>query len=265
MGDKLISHAEAIGLELNIFGKKLEFNINIRRGEMKLSDIVPVARVLCSEITDLSLENNIKNIPCRKGCSACCSRYIVPVSVPEAFRLQEEISVLPENQRESIWSNCLEAARLILKQEPPKSFTQLSEEIYRPDPTDLNLLSDWYSNLNISCPFLRDDLCTIYEQRPLACREHYITGSAKACRGGHAVAEVVDISIQMPTVLGRLAGEIEGKGMEAIMLPLSLIWCEENKRRAERTWPADVLVGRFIEIVQETAAEHEMVFAGQSC
>ncbi len=253
MGDKFTFQAEVIGLELDILGKKVEFNINVGKSRMKLSDIVPQARTICSKIINISLDNNKKVIPCHKSCSACCSRNIVPLSVPEAFRLKEDISNTPENHRETIWNNCLQTARLILKQKPPESFTQQPADISQPNPADLNLLSDWYSNLNISCPFLHEDLCTIYEQRPLACREHFIAGSATACSGGHAGAEVLNIPIQMTTVLGRLAAEIEGTDVEAIMLPLSLIWCEENKQRAERTWPADLLIGRFIEIIQEMA------------
>jgi hypothetical protein len=67
----------------------------------------------------------------------------------------------------------------------------------------------------------------------------------------------------MPTVLGRLAAEFEGTDVEAIMLPLSLVWFEENQQRAERTWPADLLVGRFVEIIQEMADNHSRVSSGQ--
>ena len=263
MGDKSTSCSGIIGLELNIFGKKLEFSIVISTDRMRLADIVSPARDLSSKITKLLLDNNIKNVPCRKGCSDCCSHHVVPLSIPGAFKLVEDISAAPDNIRELIWNNSLQVSKQILQRKPPETFTEIPNGNLQVESFNLKYLSDWYSNLNITCPFLCNGLCIIYEQRPLACREHYITGSAKACRGGHDEAEVIDVPVQMPTVLSRLASELEETDMEAIMLPLSLIWCEENKMRAERTWPADLLVGRFVDIVQEMAEEHTMAFAEQ--
>jgi hypothetical protein len=32
---------------------------------------------------------------------------------------------------------------------------------------------------------------------------------------------------------------------------LALVWCEENRRRDERTWPFAMMVKRFLEIIKE--------------
>ena len=59
--------------------------------------------------------------------------------------------------------------------------------------------------------------------------------------------------VQLPNVLGQLASELEGTGVEAVILPLSLVWFEENPERVERNWPAEMMVKRFVEIVEAMA------------
>jgi len=117
-------------------------------------------------------------------------------------------------------------------------------------PVDLNLVSNWYTNLKLRCPFLYNHACSIYDQRPLACREHFIKGSARACGGLRGVAEVLDMPVQLPNVLGQLASELEGTDVEAVILPLALVWCQENPDRTERSWPAEMMVNRFVDIVE---------------
>jgi len=248
---------QVIGLEFDILGETLNFQIGIGKDRANLADIVPLARTVCTGITNVVVKHARSDgarIPCCEGCSACCSRYLVPLSVPEALRFNEEISAAPAYRRESIWSSCLLSARLILSQKPPKPFMRKADAVSPAGPVDLNLISNWYMSLKLRCPFLYNHTCSIYDQRPLACREHFITGSVRACRGQRGFAEVVEMPVQMPNVLGQLAGELEGTPAEAVILPLALVWGEENLERAERTWPTVIMVERFAEIVKTMAS-----------
>ena len=123
------------------------------------------------------------------------------------------------------------------------------------NPADLALASNWYVGLKLACPFLDNNLCSIYMQRPLACREYFVNGSAGVCRGQRGVAEVVEIPVQLPNALAQLASELEGTSVEAVILPLAPVWCGDNPARAERTWPAAMMVKRFVEIVKAMARE----------
>jgi len=247
------STKKVIGLELDILGETLNFCIGVGKERVKLSDIVPIARSLCNKITNVVVRRTLSEkcrIPCGKGCSACCSRYLVPLSVPEALRLKEEIDAAPAYRRESMLKACLKEARLILSQKPPKPLISQTAEVSPAKSVDLNLVSNWYSSLKLACPFLDNHVCSIYEQRPLACREHYIMGSARACKGLRGDAEVLDMPVRLPNVLGQLASELEGTDVEAVILPLAPVWCEEDPARAKRSWPADLMVKRFVEIVE---------------
>jgi len=170
--------------------------------------------------------------------------------------LKEEISAEPGYRRESMSRACLLAARRIVSQEPPKPFMGQPAQVSPASPVDLDLVSDWYAGFKLACPFLDNNLCTIYERRPLACREYFIKGSAGACKGQGGIAEMVEMPVQVTNVLARLASELEGTRVEAVLLPLALVWCEENPERVERTWPAAMMVERFVEIVKAMAPEN---------
>lgn len=258
-GESCNNATEVIGLELDILGKKVNFSIAVSKGQATLADIVPLARSVCTKITDVVVESICSDggrIPCRKGCAACCGPYLVPLSVPEALRLNEEISAAPPNQRESVLRACLFAARRILSQKPPKPFIGQAAVTSPVNHEELNLFSNWYKSLELSCPFLYNDMCFIYEQRPLACRELFVKGSAEACRGEHGIAELVLMPVKMPNALAQLAGDFEGTTAEAVILPLTLAWYEQNKQRAVRTWPAVMMVKRFLEIVKTMASKN---------
>jgi len=55
--------------------------------------------------------------------------------------------------------------------------------------------------------------------------------------------------------LGQLAGELEQTDVEAVMLPLSFAWAQDNLERAQRTWPAVEMVKRFVEILKQKASK----------
>lgn len=250
---------QVIGLDLDVLGKKVNFSFAVSKGQATLADIVPLARTICTKITDIVVESVCSNgdhIPCCKGCETCCSHYLVPLSVPEAFRLKEEISHTPLSQRESIWQACLLTTRRILSNRPPKLLLDQTDGPSLVGLVDLKRVSDWYKNLKLPCPFLHKGLCTIYDQRPLACREHFIKGSAEACRGERDVAEVVRLPVQMPNALAQLARDFEGTTLEAVLLPLVFLWYEQERPRANKTWPAAMMVERFLEIVKEMASKN---------
>ena len=256
-GDNRDKCAEIICLELDILGKPVNLRIAVGQGQARLADIVPLAQAICTKITDVvveSIRSGGGRIPCSKGCSACCS-FLVPLAVPEALCLKEEILAMPESQRRLMQQSCLLVAQRILKRKPPKSFMGQTTGTSPNSFAEQNMVASWYTNLKLACPFLYRGVCTIYEQRPLACREHFVNGSAGPCSGGRGTAEVVEMPVQVVDALAQLAGELEDTSNEAVILPLALVWCEQNPQRADRTWPAAMMVERFVEILKAMASK----------
>ena len=241
------------GLNLDIFGRRLEFRI-AAAGNARLADIIPAARVICDKITDVTTEQiRIQGgiIPCHKACPACCN-YLVSLSVPEVLCFGQEIFHKKKYQLNRILQPYLHAARRIMKYRPPnhllESSSNSSINFYGP-----KILAAWYAGLNITCPFLRNSQCTIYEQRPFVCREHFVTGSAWGCRGKSREAQVIEMPVQMGNVLCLLSKELCDVG-DAVMMPLALAWCDVNKQLCERVWPAEVVTKLFVKIIKETVS-----------
>ncbi|UCF16706.1 MAG: hypothetical protein JSW59_04425 [Phycisphaerales bacterium] len=107
----------------------------------------------------------------------------------------------------------------------------------------------WYFREEISCPLLCDSVCTIYEQKPVVCREHIAIEDDSPYLGGCAGGRhKIESPISIPTVLTELSGELECMNPELVMLPCIFGWHEKNEARDARTWPASFLVERFVNI-----------------
>ena len=248
--------AEIISFELNVAGRMERFHINVTAKQATLADIVPLARKISTKLTASFLEKlreDGQTIACHKGCSACCS-YLVPLSVPEVFRLREELLAIPQDKSSRILKSCALVAINILDKGTKKLNTN---ELTENDLAQANQVSKWYAGLKLACPFLSDGLCMLYEQRPLACREHIATGSNFFCQPDRrGEPNVVPMPISVLEALGQLTAELENLEIEAIMLPLAFPWAQDNLERSKRTWPAVTMVKRFVEILERTASKN---------
>lgn len=245
---------KTIAFEIDVLGKPLRICFGINEKQTKLADIVLPAQVVCEKIINVVIKEIRKhgeNIPCLKGCCSCC-HYFTPLSVPEVFWLREKIHAMPAALREIILKSCLSVAASITAKKLPKSIAALTS----PDvEVDMKKVESWYNNLKLDCPFLYKKVCLIYKQRPLVCREYFIVGSSRACKGKRGKATVLELPVQTSQVLSRLASKLEGKEEEAIAVPLVLPWCEDNLERSRRVWPTTLMLGHFIEITKEMAAD----------
>lgn len=245
------ARTDLLEVKLDIFGKRLHICIDAKNTPAKLSDLVPLARLLSTKITSITrrhITNNRDVIPCRPSCSQCC-RYLVPLTIPEAMYLTEEVTAMAQSERTFVEESFLMAARCILEL-TPKHFV---EKLTKTEPlthSKLKDISDWYRQINLPCPFLLNGLCTIYEQRPVACREYLVTGSASNCKAdGTNYAQRVKMPVSIFEALTQLTSELERTNTEVIILPFAIAWCRENPEYFKHTWPASELVRRFINVL----------------
>lgn len=227
-------------------------------GPARLSDIVPLARALADRIIASArgrLERDGTPVPCRVGCDACC-RYLVPISVPEAFRLREEVFALPASERHEVIEHFISASQQVLNAAPP----DVGDYAHSPgrfgEGDRLGRIAHWYTSLGVGCPLLHEAACSVYPQRPLVCREYLVTCSPAECRRPEAAGACsVRLPASVAESLAQLAAEVEGTDPEAVILPLALLWTQENRDRGERTWPAGELVSRLGDILARTSAD----------
>ena len=246
---------ETISFELDILGETVCFSITVAQKQARLSDIAPLARTLSTKLALVVLDRLRRNgefVPCRKTCSGCCN-YLIPLSVPEAFRLREELLALPAEQGKAVLQSCLDTAKRILDKKP-KEF-DINELAGAESQIQISQLGKWYAGLKLACPFLSDSLCTSYEHRPIACREYIVTGSALLCEDERTdESQIVQMPVSVLQCLAQLTADLEQSNIEAVMLPLVLPWVQENLERGQRTWPAVTMVERFVEILRALKA-----------
>ncbi|MDD5010634.1 MAG: YkgJ family cysteine cluster protein [Phycisphaerae bacterium] len=250
---------EIIDFELDIAGKKIPFHINVMAKNATLADIVPLARKISTKlaiafVADIREKGHI--VPCSKGCCACCSS-LIPLSVPEAFRLREELLAIPGNVSNQIMRSCINTAEKILDK---AQCTAQIEGFLKNRKPRISQINKWYGELKLACPLLSENLCTLYEQRPLACREHIVTGSSASCQiKSKCRPNVAIMPVSVLETLGQLASELEQTEVEAVMLPLSFAWAQDNIERAKRTWPTAEMVKRFVEILKQKLSKKKNV------
>jgi len=254
-GQNVVPLANDLRLGIPVAGTMVRLDIRLMRERVTLADLVPLAYEVCDAITEAALgaHPQRRSVPCCKGCSVCCSRCLVPISPPEAFYLAQCIRREPPSKRDMTELALLGAARRILKSAPPETVSCPISGGRAVDAGQLLVVSRWYESLKVACPFLHFGCCSIYEQRPLACRQYYVCGSADGCSGRPGAAEPVKFPVSMVDVLVRLAAELEGTAPEAIILPLAPAWVAIDPARGRRTWPARTAVAAMIRIITEMA------------
>ena len=257
MGSNSFCSDEVISFEVDVADKVVGFRINASSKQATLSDIVPLARTISSKLAIAFLDvlgEEGQTVACCKGCSTCCN-YLIPLSVPEAFRLRQDLLLQSEGELNRILQSCLDTTQSMLDIRPP-IFSSKN------DQSPVDQISKRYSGFKLACPFLSDGLCVSYEQRPLACREHIVTGSSIFCQpeyGGEP--DVASMPVSVLEVLGELTAELEGSDVEAVVLPLAFVWLHDNLERAERTWSWVTMVERFVEILKQTVSKDPEVLA----
>ena len=246
-----------IDVELDIFEERIHVRIGFRDSPATLAEITPVARALSTKIVQCVEKKAAETgfaVPCRKGCSLCC-RYLISLSVPEAFRLVREIMMMPLAQREKIMNRCFQISQWLQKQLRNCYTAKKSSNGDNLNPQQLKEISEWYFREEISCPFLCDDECTIYSLRPMVCREHLVAGSTFPCgKDGAINSPKVHIPVRVEIALKLMISKLEQTRQESIMLPCVFDWFLNNKERCNRVWPAKTLIEHFVEAVYE--AEH---------
>ena len=236
-----------IDFTLNISGKAIPLGLGFKNCEGKLSQFVPLAHKISDIITDITLKSQNEKrckISCRKGCSACCN-YIIPLSSAEAVYLHDYTITLPDKTRKMIVRSFMLAAQKIASSQIPKLADKTIAQL-----DNLEGISQWYRQLQLQCPFLFANCCSIYNHRPLACREYFVTSPPKYCKpeaSGNQATLILPFSIA--EILMDVSNSIEDTSDEAIILPLTMFWYSMNKKRTEETFPTGQLAERFVQVL----------------
>lgn len=243
---------ERFDIAVNTPAGRLTTVLDVPTGFVPITSIVPLSRHLGEEILRLE-ERQARDkgqvVSCRMGCAACC-RMLVPLSPPEAFSLAQYIEQLPPERREAI-ERRLDATKADLTAhgllQPLRSVAEAEDAI--PDD-DLEPINRAYYALRHPCPFLENEICSIYEARPAACRELLVTSPSALCENlTENPVEPIPVSIRVGTVLGLLWAAVSHSPPRLIPLPVALDWARQHREASAGRWAASHLVDRMLDTI----------------
>jgi Fe-S-cluster containining protein len=153
------------------------------------------------EITNITTDNVKKaypNILCKSGCNACCKTYGSPAATPlEWEKIKNFLDIAPADYRDKVKKGLQE-----VKDNLRKMVTE------NPDTDPGKIIN------NIKCPFLHEEVCSIYPIRPLICR---MFGNFAANPEIKEVEGNVIFTCEMEK--DRWNSEIESNQLQSLVLP----------------------------------------------
>lgn len=218
-----------------------------------LQTMLPAFRAIADGLVNIAIGATAKQnrpISCRKSCAACC-RMAVPVSEPEAYRLRAVVEAMPEPRRSTIRARFASGMDFFRDTGVLEDMFQRvrGDEAARKAIAGINA----YHARGVACPFLEDESCTIYEERPLACREFLVTSPAENC------ASIEGDGVQRLPVLARpgdaliLIASNPNETRVAVLPMIQILeWTEENPDHGARHGGPEWM-GLFAEMLQTKA------------
>ena len=242
--------AERFDIAVNTPAGRLTTALDVPTGFVPITSIVPMTRHLGEEMLRLEEQQSRRNghsISCRMGCAACC-RMLVPLSPPEAFSLLDYVEQLPQERRAAIEEK-LEASKATLAGHGVLDRLHAVVQADAPmSDEQLEPINRAYYALRHPCPFLEEEMCSIYEARPAACRELLVTSPAQLCNDmAENPVEPIPVPVRLGTVLGLLWSGLTGGAPRLIPLPLALDWARQHRKAADRQWTGSHLVDRMLD------------------
>lgn len=170
-----------VRLNLGFGGSRRAVAIQAPMRPLDQTELLPILQQFDNEVVALAEEESArqgKQISCCAGCGACC-RQLVPVAAAEARRLAALVESFDEPRRATIerrFADALTAYAEAGLLERMASADQIPDEAAR---GEFGLA---VFRVGVPCPFLENESCGIYPDRPLACREFLVTSPAENCR-----------------------------------------------------------------------------------
>ncbi|MBI4875635.1 MAG: YkgJ family cysteine cluster protein [Acidobacteria bacterium] len=229
-----------LSFELKFVDRTISASVALPARPATAAELLPVFQGFSNAIIGLAQARAADaglSISCRKGCAACC-RLLVPVAEPEARHLSALAEARPQVRQR--FAQALRRAEEAGLGEALRSAEHLGRERH-------DALMNAYLALRIPCPFLEDELCTIYETRPLQCREYFVLTPPENCE--RPTPETVQ-GLALPLRPSQALHRLGQRGMRWIPLVLALEWTASHRADPQHMAPAPELFREFLDILR---------------
>lgn len=209
--------------------EELSITVTVPSVPISLTGLLPLFNRLSSALAERGAARAVEQgrvISCRAGCGACC-RQPVPLAPAEARAMAALLAAMPE-PRQSAIRDRFAAAQATFAAAGVKV---RGDGIFGPTVVEMRERVDAYMGANVSCPFLDDGSCSIYLDRPTACREYLVTSPAANCAlpEPETIARV-ELVASVSTAVATVDRDLEG--VRRVLLVDSLDWVAEHPEPA---------------------------------
>lgn len=223
-----------------VFSINLETSVGPIKGDLSFNDclidleeLVPIAIHLADTLVEKAVareRENGRKVSCGAGCGACC-RQLVMISIPEALFLFKTIDNLGEDKQSALLQRfdtiktTVEELGLLGEVMSP-TFSRKKQNFP---------ITEKYFQLNLPCPFLIDESCSIHTNRPTVCRDYNVTSAKEMCKAPYvSEIEKVPTPLAITATLSKTTAVVTGQKMEMIPLSLLLYWSQTQKQKEEK-------------------------------
>ena len=244
---QLKSRRAPLNLTLSVGGRKIEVEVQAPVGRRRLDELLPGFRELDDRLIDAVIENELaegRTVSCAKGCAACCKAQPVPVTPPEAYALARLVGRLPEPRRSAVRAAFAAAAERLTAEGLAEIYLDRGAPI---SPEQARDIARRYFGLRIACPFLIDDACSIYVERPFVCRQYLVTSDPILCEDPLTnPVERTPTPARFAVAMLRTAERRLGAPQHTVPLVLALLYADARGRELEATFEARDLLTDYL-------------------
>lgn len=246
--------SSTVRVTFTVDGRAVHVEARVPDGPARLDELLPALRAIDDRLIEAAVareEAAGARISCRKGCAACCRVQPVPVTPPEAFALARLVDALPGPRRGTVRAAFAAAAERLRA-------AGLYDLFMRRDPAmtreAVMAATRRYMGLGLACPFLVDDACSIYPDRPFVCRQYFVTSPPELCVAPlDNPVKPVKTPARFATALLKATEALTGRAQYTVPLVLALDCAEEKREELARTHDAKTAFGTVMSGLRESA------------
>lgn len=214
-------------VQFTLGGERKQIEAEVPKGPTHIRIMLPLVQALADTVVDQAVkevEAKGEKISCQKGCGACC-RQLVPITEVEARMIRDLIAEMPEPRRSVIRERFAEA-RGRLEQAGLLEQLLAPETVADDGPRALGLE---YFRVGVACPFLEEESCSIYRDRPIACREYLVTSPAENCKTPSAeTVHCVPMPVKVSRALADIGEDRSQRLAKWVPLIVASEWAEKH-------------------------------------
>ncbi|MEP7122799.1 MAG: YkgJ family cysteine cluster protein [Byssovorax sp.] len=254
---------DAATIHLHVLGQDRELTFPVGVGPRPVTDLLGPARELGQRISQIAVEHveaEGRRVSCKIGCAACC-RHLIPISAVEAVSLVAVVAAMPQERQTEVRRRFAEAVERLekaglLDARAKKGREALVSHVAssRPGESPWESVSRRYFELQLACPFLVDEACGVYENRPLTCAEYQVTTPPALCDELSSRAEAVPRPARMSEVLSDAANALLGTKSPMIPLVLALEWASARGAGMRRIKDGEAMFWSLLEHMETEPA-----------